>query len=184
MMALYRLDQAHSRFTVHALAGGLLSAFAHSPTFAVRDYSGVINLDPDRVQEMTVDLTVKADSLALQDRVSDSDRREIEGRMRGEALETSAYPQIAFRAGAVSPVAIGRGLYRLQLAGELSLHGVTHPQAVAGELVIFADGLRLRGEGTVRMSDYRIKPVTALAGSIRLKDDVKLSFDIGGLPQA
>jgi hypothetical protein len=34
------------------------------------------------------------------------------------------------------------------------------------------------------MSDYRIKPVTALAGSIRLKDDVKLSFDIGGLPQA
>ena len=34
------------------------------------------------------------------------------------------------------------------------------------------------------MSEFGIKPVTAVAGSIRLKDEVKLSFDIGGLPEA
>ena len=98
MMALYRLDQPHSRFTVQAFAAGLLSAFAHSPTFAVQDYSGVISLDPGRVQDLTVDLTIRADSIRLVDRVSDSDRREIEGRMRSEVFDTSDYPEIAFRA--------------------------------------------------------------------------------------
>ena len=37
-MNRYRIDPGRSRFTVQAFATGLLSAFAHSPTFAVRDF--------------------------------------------------------------------------------------------------------------------------------------------------
>ena len=59
-----------------------------------------------------------------------------------------------------------------------------HP-APAGrrELQVFDDGLRLRGECPLRLSDYRIRPVTALGGTIRLKDELKLSFDLVGLPE-
>jgi hypothetical protein len=33
------------------------------------------------------------------------------------------------------------------------------------------------------MSDFRIKPVTALGGPIKLKDEMKASFDIAALPE-
>jgi hypothetical protein len=41
----------------------------------------------------------------------------------------------------------------------------------------------LRGEFGLHMSEYRIKPVTALGGSIKLKDELKGSFDIAGIPE-
>jgi hypothetical protein len=33
------------------------------------------------------------------------------------------------------------------------------------------------------MSDHRIRPVTALGGAIKLKDELSLSFDLVGLPE-
>jgi len=35
----------------------------------------------------------------------------------------------------------------------------------------------------LNMSEYRIKPVTALGGSIKLKDELKVSFHIAGIPE-
>ncbi|MGP0069104.1 MAG: YceI family protein [Isosphaeraceae bacterium] len=184
MMVLYQLDPPHSRFTVQAFASGRLSAFAHSPTFSVGEYSGIIRLDPGRVGDISIELTVRADSLLVTDRVSESDRREIEARMRSEVFDTSAYPEVAFRAEHVEAAPIGPGLYRLRLGGDLSLRGRTRPHRLEAELILFKDGLRLRGEDRFRMSEFGIEPVTAIAGSIRLKDEVRLSFDIGGLPES
>ena len=60
---------------------------------------------------------------------------------------------------------------------------MTLPHQIVAELLVFSDGLRLRGEDSLRMSDYRIRPVTALGGAIKLRDDLHLAFDIGGLPE-
>jgi polyisoprenoid-binding protein YceI len=182
-MALYQFDPPHSRFTVQAFATGLLSAFAHSPTFTVGDYRGFLRFDPGQVADLSLELTIRADSIRLVDRVRESDRREIEGRMRSEVLDPSAYPEIAFRAGHAEAEPLGPGQYRLRLGGELSLRGLTRPHRLEAELLIFKDGLRLRGEDSLRMSEFGIKPVTAVAGSIRLKDEVRLSFDLGGLSE-
>jgi hypothetical protein len=38
--------------------------------------------------------------------------------------------------------------------------------------------LRATGEFSVRQSDYAIRPVSAAAGTVKLKDELKLSFDI------
>src|ERR1700686_3915817 len=40
------------------------------------------------------------------------------------------------------------------------------------------DALRATGEFSVRQSDYDIRPDSAAAGSVKLKDELKLSFDI------
>jgi hypothetical protein len=45
--------------------------------------------------------------------------------------------------------------------------GATHRFQVEGELVVYDDALRIRGERPLAMSDYGIKPVTALGGTIR-----------------
>ena len=38
--------------------------------------------------------------------------------------------------------------------------------------------LRAFGEFAIRQSDYNIKPVSAIGGGLKVKDEVKFSFDI------
>ena len=167
---------------MQAFAAGLLSAFAHSPTFAVRDYGGEVRLG-STAESLEVELTVNPGSLDLEDRVSDADRREIEARMYGEVLETSSYSEIRYRGGAIQADTIGQGRYRVAIAGDLTIRGVTRPQRIEAELTVFGDGLRLSGGGALRMFEYGIKPVTALGGAIKLKDELRVSFDLAALPE-
>jgi polyisoprenoid-binding protein YceI len=179
----YRFDPGHSKFTVQAFAGGLLSLFAHSPSFAVRDFAGVVDFEGDAVAGLRLELTVRSDALELVDNVKPADRAEIEGRMRGEVLETAKYPEIRYEAAAVASERVEPGRYRVRLAGPLALHGFTCEHRADAELLLFDDGVRLRGASPLRLSEYRIKPVTALAGAIKLKDELKVSFDLAALPE-
>lgn len=181
-MNRYRIDPARSRFAVQAFSGGLLAAFAHSPTFAVREFSGEVRLG-DSAEGLELAMTINPGSLELEDRVSASDRREIEDRMRGEVLETTAFREIAYRGTAVRADTIGQGRYRVVIEGDLTLHGPTRPYRIDAELIVFGDGLRLGGGGTVRMSEFGIRPVTAVGGTIKLKDELRLSFDLAALPE-
>jgi polyisoprenoid-binding protein YceI len=181
MAARYQFDPGTSRFTVQAFASGILSFLGHSPTFAVRDFAGAIRIENAAVKEL--ELTVKANSLELLDKVKAADRDDIESRMRSEVLETAIFPQISFRAGNVSTEPVTRGRYKVRIAGQLSLHGVTNPCSLDAELVVFDDGVRLRGESWLRMSEYRIRPVTALAGAIKLKDELRVWFDLAALAE-
>src|SRR5262245_59483144 len=142
----YRLDPGHSRFTVKAFATGLLSIFAHSPTFAVRDFAGVMDFGDGQIAGLRLKLTVRADALELVDHVKPADRAEIEGRMRREGLETATYPEIRFEATVASSERVSPGRYRVGLGGPLSLHGVTRAHLADAELLVFDDGVRLRGE--------------------------------------
>jgi polyisoprenoid-binding protein YceI len=183
MAERFRIDPTLRRFTLQAFSTGALSVFAHNPTFVVRDFSGTIRLDVGRAEGLALDLTVRADSLDLLDRVSAKDRAEILDRMRREVLETALYPEIAYRATAVSADAIDRGRYRVRLGGELSLHGVARPHQIDADLTIFEDGLGLGGGCPLLLSDFRIRSVTALGGTIRLKDELSVSFDIAAVPE-
>jgi len=184
MMSRYRLDNKTSRFTVKAFATGLLSFAAHSPTFLVTDVRGGIDVEANDLNRMKVEVTVNADSLEIIDHVSAADRQEIEGRMRREVLETGQYREIVFRSTEVSLSPIARGRHHIRMIGPLSLHGATHRFQVEGELVVYDDALRIRGENSLAMSDHGINPVTALAGTIRLKDEVMLSYDLAFLREA
>jgi polyisoprenoid-binding protein YceI len=130
-----------------------------------------------------LELTVWADSLGLVDDVKPADRQEIETTMRTAVLETATYPEVGYQADDVIADRTDAGRYRLRIAGRLTLHGVTHPHPVEAELVVFSDGVRLRGGAGLRLSDYRIKPVSAVGGTIRLKDDLRVTFDIAGMPE-
>ena len=99
-MLRYQLDPTQSRFTVQAFARGMLSAFGHSPTFAIRSFTGELRFAPEAPADNSFQLTIRADSLALTDAVSAADRAEIEKQMRESVLETAANPEIAFQSTA------------------------------------------------------------------------------------
>jgi polyisoprenoid-binding protein YceI len=174
----YIIDAAQSRLTVHATARGLLSAFAHSPTLIVRGLAGEVDFDEAAPDAASVRLRIQADSLAVFDHISETERLEIERKTRDEVLAAAHYPEIVFQSANVSIERSGEDLYRIRLSGELSLHGVKRTQNIEAGVLLTQNCLRARGESTLRQSDYRIEPVTALGGTIKLKDDLEISFDI------
>jgi polyisoprenoid-binding protein YceI len=132
---------------------------------------------------MQLVVTVTANALELVDEVKPADREEMETTMRRDVLESANYPEIIYRADCMAAEQVSRGRYRVGIDGQLTLHGATHEHRLGAELLVFGDGVRLRGESALRMSDYRIKPVIAAGGTIRLKDELQVAFDIAGLPE-
>ena len=183
MTTRYRLEPGQSRFTVQAFATGLLSFMGHNPTFAVRSFTGEIRIEGGLIEGTRLEVTANAATLELLDDVRPLDRREIEDRMRREVLEASAHPEVRFEVEDAAGETLARGRYRVRLNGRLTLHGVTQPHQVETELFVFDDGVRLRGQSLLRLSDFRIRPITALGGTIRLKDELKVAFDLAGLPE-
>lgn len=180
----YIIETRGSTFTVRAFATGLLSSFGHSPTIAIPDFDGEISLNPDEVEKSFLRLTIQSASLNVTDDISDKDREEINRRMHQEVLEADSFPQIVYECSRVSASKVGESQYWMALTGELTFHGVTRSQPVSARVSVNGGMLRAAGELTIRQSDYRIQPVSAAAGTIRLKDELKLSFDISARKQA
>jgi polyisoprenoid-binding protein YceI len=180
----YQFDPARSRFTVQAFSGGLLSFLGHNPLFEVRDYGGSVSFQDDMIANMKLELAIRTGSLMVANSLVSDEGQVIEGSMRHDVLETEEFPLILFIAAASSSERIARGHYRVKLEGSLELHGIAHTHPTTVELMVFEDGIRVKGDTGVRMSEYRIQPVTGMAGAIRMKDEVVLSFDLGARPEA
>jgi len=114
-MLRYLFDPGLSRFTVQALASGMLSVLGHSPTFAIREFTGELRFAPDAPAEASLRLTVKAESLAVTDSVSPKDHDDIESRMRQEVLETAVYPEIVAQSTEITADKVADNWYRLRL---------------------------------------------------------------------
>jgi polyisoprenoid-binding protein YceI len=174
----YAIDPGVSRFTVRAFVSGLFSALGHSPTLAVRDFTGEATFNPATLEQARLKLRVNALSLAVTDKISDKDRREMERTMNQEVLETDKYPEIIFESSNVSANRAGEGQYFVNLVGNLTLHGVTRSQPVSVQISILGGTLRAHGEFSLLQSNYGIKPVSVAGGSLKLKDELKGSFDV------
>lgn len=177
-LARCRINAARSRFIVRAFASGVLSALGHNPTIAIRDFTGEAQFVAGTLDSASLRVAVKSDSLAVADDVSDKDRQELESKMREEVLETTRYPEIAYESASITSSKIFEGQYRVNIDGKLSLHGVTRECPVQAQVIATEDSIRASGEFTLRQTDYRIKLVSAAGGTIKLKDELKLSFDI------
>ena len=174
----YRIDPRQSQFTVQAFAEGLLSAFGHNPTIAVCGFGGDARFVPGTLRQASLLMLVQAGSLAVTGDSSEKDRLEIERAMREDVLEVARYPEIVFMSKGVSASQTGEGRYRVKITGSLSLHGVTRDHLVDADVAVSVGNLRARGESSLRQSDFNIKKVSVMGGTLKVKDEVKLSFNI------
>jgi polyisoprenoid-binding protein YceI len=174
----YVLDAKASRFTVQAFVSGLLSAVGHNPTIGVRDFSGDVRFSPEAVQGSEFRLNIKTASLSVQDDISDKDRLEIERLMKEQVLETTKHPKILYEAPILSITRLGESLYSAALDGNLTFHGVTCKQPVAARIAVFGTMLRASGSFALRQTDYQIKLISIAGGALKLKDELKFSFEI------
>jgi polyisoprenoid-binding protein YceI len=174
----YVMDARASRFAVQAFATGVLAAMGHNPTIGIRDFSGDVNFSPDALEGNGFHLSIKSSSLSVQNDISDKDRREIERLMNEQVLQTAKYPEIVYDVPGFIATKMGDTLYSAPLNGNLTLHGVTHSQPVIARVALFGDMLRASGDFTLSQTDYQIKLVSVAGGALKLKNDLRFSFEI------
>jgi polyisoprenoid-binding protein YceI len=172
----YIIDTRVSQFTAQAFASGLISAVAHSPKIAIREWEGLIQMEPGTLANASLQVRIKANSLEVLDELPDRDRRELHRVMNQEVLETSLYPAISYESSSALVEKLKEDLYRVQLRGELNLHGISNPLLLVAQVAIGVDSARAHGEFVVRQSDYDIPIASIAGGTLKLLDELKLSF--------
>jgi len=161
------IDTERSVLTVRVYKTGLFSAFAHDHEIRAPIQKGVFDED-----KSTVEFVVDARSLRVLDPdISDKDRAEIQATMLGpKVLDSEKFPEIRFHSTEVNRPSEGR----LILRGDLTLHGQTRPLKVDVE----RKNGRYRGSAQLLQKDFEITPVTIAGGTVKVKDEVRVEFDI------
>jgi polyisoprenoid-binding protein YceI len=162
------IDVDHSTLTVFVYKSGLFSALADDHVIRAPIAGGSISADSPRA----VDVSVKAAALEVLDPKLDADKRsEVQTRMLGpEVLDTVKYPDIKFTSTAIEPA----GSDRWTVTGRLSVHGETRQATFS---VVRQEG-RYRGTVVVKQRDFGIKPISIAGGTVKVKDELKIEFDI------
>lgn len=170
----FEIDHNASRFLVRAFATGMLSALGHSPTIAIRDFSGEARLD----SEPSLRIRVRSASLEVIDDIPSKDKREMERTMHVDVLQSAKYPEIVYESTSVKLNSLGENRWQANVIGMLTLRGVTRGEDIAMQVTRMGDMLRASGEFSILQSDYGIKPVSAAGGTLKLKNELKCSCDI------
>ena len=177
-----KINSSRSRLMIKAFASGILSSFGHDPTFAARNISGEISFSEEAPEQSHLLLNVRADSLQLTDDVSAKDREEILRTMREQVLEMEQYPEIIFESKGVTANKIYEGTYRVTIEGALTLHGQTNTEKLDSNVTVAGGHIRANGDLKIRQTDYGIKLVSVAGGSLKIKDELKITFDIVAQP--
>jgi len=165
----HQIDVQKSVLTIRVYKSGLFSAFAHDHEIRAPIQSGSFD-----EQKRMVEFKVRsADLKVLDPGASDNERSQVQSTMLSpKVLDPGKFPEIAFHSTSID--AGGEGKWNVQ--GELTLHGVTRPVKID---VAGANG-SYRGSVRLRQTEFGITPVTIGGGSIKVKDEVRIEFEILG----
>lgn len=163
------IDTEKSHITVRVFKAGLFSAFARD-----HEISAPIEEGSFAQANPSVQLRVDARKLRVVDKdVSEKDRAEIQQTMLGpKVLDSERFPEIRFRSTRVEPVAGGKWLVH----GELTVHGQTRPVSVD----VTEQNGHYRSTAELKQKDFGIIPISLGGGTIKVKNELRVEFDIVG----
>jgi len=172
----YVMDTRLSQFTAQAFASGMISVVAHSPKIAIRDWTGEVLFEPDSLKDASLIIRGKTASFEVLDELRDDDRRRLHRVMYDEVLEVTKFPEFVFESSAVTAEKQKQDLYRVNVMGKLTLHGVTNGHSFFAQVAFGADSFRAYGDFTLLQTDYAIKVASIAGGTLKLQDELKCSF--------
>lgn len=162
------IDTARSYFTIHVYRSGFFAFAGDNHEIRAPIASGAVEMSP-----LEANLAVRSRSLVVLDpQLRPNKRAQVQEKMLGpDVLDAARYPSITFRSRAIGEGPGGR----LEVHGELTIHGQTRDVALTGQRV---GGSEFRGGTTLRQTDYGIKPITIAGGAVKVKDEIKIDFDV------
>ena len=165
--ASFPVDAAASKLTVRVFKSGLFSTFAHDHEIEARLTAGTVD-----TSALSVDLRIASAALRVVDpKASAGERAKVQQAMEGpKVLDVARYPEIRFYSTAIE----ASGADRWTVLGTLEMHGESRPIRFD---VRRENGL-YRGTATLRQTEFGIKPVRLAAGTVRVKDEVRVEFEV------
>jgi polyisoprenoid-binding protein YceI len=162
------VDVEHSSLTIRVFKKGLFSGLAHDHEITAPLSSGSVNL-----AALSVEVRFDARQLKVLDpNASPGDRAKVQETMLSDkVLDASRFPEISFISRSIK--LSGENAYTVE--GDLDLHGATHPLT----LEISLRNGRYTGSANMKQTDFGITPISLFGGSVKVKDVVEISFDIG-----
>jgi len=162
------IDVNKSSLKIRVFKSGAFSAFAHDHEIEAPIDEGKI----DSSVSPSVQLRVDSRKMRVLDPEISADKRaQIQQTMQGAAvLDTEHFPEISFRSAAITKT----GDARWEVRGGLNLHGKNQPVVV----VVSLEGGHYRGSASFKQSNFGISPISIAGGTVKVKDEVKIEFDI------
>jgi polyisoprenoid-binding protein YceI len=157
-----------SSLKIRVFKSGAFSAFAHEHEIQAPIDQGKI----DSSASPSVQLRVDSRKMRVLDPETSADKRaQIQQTMEGATvLDVEHFPDISFRSTAITKT----GEAHWEVHGTLSLHGKNQLVVV----VVSSEAGHYRGSGSVKQSDFGITPISIAGGTVKVKDEVKIEFDI------
>ena len=161
------IDPQKSSITVRVFKAGVFSAFGHEHEISAPIQQGSFTENP-----ASVEITVDARRMRVMDKgISEKDRADIQQTMLGpKVLDSEKFPTIRFRSTRFEPLGEGKWI----VLGDLTIHGETRPVKVRVE---GANG-RYHGTAELKQKDFGITPVTVGGGAVKVKNELRIEFDI------
>ena len=162
------IDLTRSTVTVRVFKSGLFRAFADDHVIEAHLVEGTI--DDSATPSVRIAIDVRGMSV-LDPGLSQKDRQEVQARMlSSEVLDADRFPRIRFRSLSIQGVAVDHWSVR----GELEVHGQARPVTVE---VVREQG-HYKGSSPLKQSEFGITPVSIAGGTVKVKDEMKIDFDI------
>jgi polyisoprenoid-binding protein YceI len=176
----WRVDGSSSQLTVHVFRSGGLSHFLHDHFFRPQTLSGQVTFDPANPATARVHLSVDARTIAdHQPELKPDEEAKVNEQARGPTvLDVAKFPEITFDGTRLEKVSPQTNALSAVLVGTVTIHGVTRPVTVPIQASWSGGILRATGSAHLKQSDFGIKPLHKGLGSIAVKDDFTVDFDI------
>jgi polyisoprenoid-binding protein YceI len=174
------VDPAASSVRIHVGKSGAFSFAGHTHEVVAPVLSGEVTADAADLSASRVALAFEAAALkVLPGGEPPGDPPKVEEAMRGpKVLDATRFPSIRFKSERVSGRDAGGGVYDLELAGELALHGVTRAITLPVHVEVAGDVLTASGKAVLRHDQFGMQPVSVAGGSVKVKNEIAIEYHI------
>jgi polyisoprenoid-binding protein YceI len=174
----FLIDPAATHVTIQVGRSGLFGFAGHDHEVVAPAVRGEITLDRSEISRSRVALEFDATALKVTGEGDPpEDVPEVQRVMLSDrVLDVRRYPTIAFQSRSISVEQRSSDRMTLRVTGDLTLHGVTRAITVPVNARLGPDVISGEGKTTVRQTAFGIRPVTAGAGSVKVKDEVEVIF--------
>jgi len=93
-----------------------------------------------------------------------------------DALQVEKHPDIVFRSSEASILDLQGNNLKGSVSGDLILNGVTKRIVISFTGVLSGDKMEISGTQLLNMTDFGIKPPTAMFGTLKTGDKVEVTF--------
>ena len=117
--------------------------------------------------------------VGLDGSTSESTRQQVHKNMLGaDVLDVAKYPAATFAIASALRKKTKQGKPMVELKGEFTLHGKTRPLTLYAEPTQKAGQWNLRGDFSIKQTDFGITPYRAALGTVGVADQLKIYGDI------